>query len=540
MKKIFFKLIIASFFMCFSILKSFAQPVCCTMTIPGIKIYNPYTNTEITPVNVPPDFTFCVPNTLQMVKILLTPPAGSTGTTYSLSTTTGSWYIDCGTGAACPGLQADGSLNFTMTNASVFGILHMEQNILNAGEVTLTITPPTGACCNIPIHIRRGLTTANAISGTQCIGQNNPYNIYSISGLGACGAAINWDFPKSPNPTATDWLWNPRFTPLITAWHSQTPPMPNGYLTGAITPLNVIANPNAPGGFIYASDASGCGPRLQLEIFWRNILTGPVATQTTANPSGTVDFTPKSTIGGMQKGVPVLFSANPVGLSHDANPPKIYYRWTFHAQFRPINTPTGGLNIGGTIYNQTFVTSPTQPNNSNPAPGSTTSEVWYRSPTGVAQTEVPWIILQADPAQSSASDYCNGFVNLDNLIAPGSIPQPTVPVPIVCSSWNNIGTGALCVTFAARTPNPVKPDVAIKEITLQPNPATNTTTLILPSGKGNVSFSVLDAKGNQILKRSSVSQTTTINTARWPNGTYNILIKEGNGKSVTKRLIVSR
>lgn len=78
-------------------------------------------------------------------------------------------------------------------------------------------------------------------------------------------------------------------------------------------------------------------------------------------------------------------------------------------------------------------------------------------------------------------------------------------------------------------------------ITLQPNPAHSSTTLILPVGKINVSVSVVNVEGRLLWKRSMVSSTnTTINTANWPSGEYTVIVREPNGKTVTKKLIVQK
>ena len=87
-----------------------------------------------------------------------------------------------------------------------------------------------------------------------------------------------------------------------------------------------------------------------------------------------------------------------------------------------------------------------------------------------------------------------------------------------------------------------KPQTGKSEtINLQPNPANNSTTLILPTGKTNVAVSVVNVEGRLLWKRGTVSSTnTTINTANWASGEYTVIVREPNGKSITKKLIVQK
>ncbi len=87
-----------------------------------------------------------------------------------------------------------------------------------------------------------------------------------------------------------------------------------------------------------------------------------------------------------------------------------------------------------------------------------------------------------------------------------------------------------------------KPQTGKSEtITLQPNPAHSSTTLILPTGKTNVAVSVVNVEGRLLWKRSMVNSTnTTINTANWPSGEYTVIVREPNGKAITKKLIVQK
>ncbi len=81
----------------------------------------------------------------------------------------------------------------------------------------------------------------------------------------------------------------------------------------------------------------------------------------------------------------------------------------------------------------------------------------------------------------------------------------------------------------------------LKAATLQPNPASNSTILSLPTGKTNVSASILDSKGTLLWKRSSITNSqTTINTANWPAGEYMVILRSADGKTTSKKLVVSK
>ena len=79
------------------------------------------------------------------------------------------------------------------------------------------------------------------------------------------------------------------------------------------------------------------------------------------------------------------------------------------------------------------------------------------------------------------------------------------------------------------------------QVTLQPNPAHSSTSLILPEMKTNVAVSVVNVDGRLLWKRSLISSTnTTINTANWASGEYTVIVREPNGKAITQKLIVQK
>ncbi len=82
--------------------------------------------------------------------------------------------------------------------------------------------------------------------------------------------------------------------------------------------------------------------------------------------------------------------------------------------------------------------------------------------------------------------------------------------------------------------NPAQPD----NISLQPNPARNSVTVTLPDWKANTGISVIDTKGNLLFKRTAMSQRQNINTSTWANGEYTVIIREPNGRTTAKKLVI--
>ena len=75
-------------------------------------------------------------------------------------------------------------------------------------------------------------------------------------------------------------------------------------------------------------------------------------------------------------------------------------------------------------------------------------------------------------------------------------------------------------------------------ISLQPNPARSSVTVTLPNWKANMSISVIDIKGNLLFKKTALAQRLNINTASWANGEYTVIVREANGKTISKKLVV--
>ena len=89
----------------------------------------------------------------------------------------------------------------------------------------------------------------------------------------------------------------------------------------------------------------------------------------------------------------------------------------------------------------------------------------------------------------------------------------------------------------SKAANPTSAD----NIRLQPNPASNSTTLVLPGDIQHASVSIISAEGKLLWKRSYLNTgSTLINTANWLSGEYTVIVREPNKKAVTKSLIIQK
>ncbi len=131
------------------------------------------------------------------------------------------------------------------------------------------------------------------------------------------------------------------------------------------------------------------------------------------------------------------------------------------------------------------------------------------------------------------------------LVLPNSSTGGNFGVEVAYSTANTCNNVFVRATAYGQKIVPLKTtkqvDSDLKAITLQPNPASNSTTLILPAGKTNVGVSIVDSKGTLLWKRSTINSTqTTINTANWPAGEYTVLLHSTDGKTTSKKLVVNK
>ena len=86
--------------------------------------------------------------------------------------------------------------------------------------------------------------------------------------------------------------------------------------------------------------------------------------------------------------------------------------------------------------------------------------------------------------------------------------------------------------------NSNRKEASSDKIALQPNPAQNTTTLVLPKGETMLAITIVDNKGVIVWKRSAAVNNTNINTASWASGEYYVIVREADKKAITQKLII--
>ena len=80
-----------------------------------------------------------------------------------------------------------------------------------------------------------------------------------------------------------------------------------------------------------------------------------------------------------------------------------------------------------------------------------------------------------------------------------------------------------------------------QKIVLKPNPAGNSTTLVLPEGIHSATVSIVTTEGKLVWKRSALSNgSTVLNTTNWPSSEYTVIVREQNKKPVTQQLIIQK
>jgi Secretion system C-terminal sorting domain/PKD-like domain len=537
--------------------------------------------TKASPVTIaglsPIGNSVCVPTSTNPISLIATPLVGTY--TYSWSTNNPSWsFVSTGTGTA--------------TGASVN---------LNANESAGTVYLTTNGGCNVrvdtfqikrtlaaPLTIKRTDTvTCVTLGSTLTFTVNNASNTANLGGVNFTWTApAGWTINSPLNgPTVTITAAAAAVSGNITATSAGCT---SGLLTTAVKikpakPTNIIGNTCIPSGTstqIYSvTNVSG------YTYFWNNTAGWTV----NGTPNNSISYN-ANTASGMPNTISVRDSAfggcfsdtaqlvvrvgptAPTGITVTSVcgtatscipgglPTTVVltatggsgtYGWTIPAGLGTLQSSTGNTAIVNCLGNPgTFsgvIVNCTNP----PCSAASFSGSITVSPAATVDTSQNVLSGTNDLLKVNLNGGCTptaycwrlnntgACISTSNqiLLSSGATPPYSWTVQI------SYGTCSRFITKSTRFTNRVafnNNGTTLSAVTINPNPASNVFTLVLPANTTNVSVSIYNSKGVLIKQQICKSGSNKFNTSTWANGEYIIKLISTKGEIITKKLVVNK
>ena len=441
----------------------------------------------------------------------------------------------------------------------------------NGTQITLTagvnassgvLTASIGTCAStvqLPIYVRPVnpgpiSLTINGVAASGppfCIPKTSPTLVFTT--------------PASTVAT-TSYVWNN----IPTGW-TPLPPSPAGSSI-TITPNNTTAGTIV----VFATSGGGCLSSNSANAVVSYGQATPVIVKNTLPTCSTtlrgLDAKTLAVIGNNASNLreTVTYSINPVATATN-------YTWSFTSGLvfgTPVTSGTGGstvtfvcsgvpgsyqVSVTGTATSGGACAQSSQSSvNANvslggnsitispsPTSGTQLAEI-YTYDNNVASNSYFWYEIPANFQIGTVSISGNANTMYNNQALPvNSPPRYFGVIATYADGCTNAFTGE-SIKYAHRSTknteklisNSNRKEASGDKIALQPNPAQNTTTLVLPKGKTMLAITIVDNKGVIVWKRSAAANNTNINTASWASGEYYVIIRDADKKAITQKLII--